>query len=117
MNDDHDMLNRLRAALHRPVPPVDAERVEAVRAAALDAASAGTATPLSRRPTRRALVLGAAAASVGAVGGAVVGRATGDEPAPVAGPPTHPLAWSTPVSAAPGQVPVSARPMSPSPAR
>lgn len=95
MNDDDDMLNRLRAALHRPVPPVDAERVEAVRAAAVDAASAGTVTPLPRRPTRRALVLGAAAASVAAVGGAVAGRATDNESDPVAGPPTHPLAWSS----------------------
>ncbi len=88
------MLNRLRAALHLLVPPVDAERVEAVRAAAIETAQAGAPTRMSRLPSRRTLILGAAAASVGAVGGAVVGRATDDEPAPAAGPPTHPLAWS-----------------------
>ena len=109
MNDDDELLGRLEGALNTPVPEPSAERIAAVRAAALRAQGARasdhapTQVDRGRWTTRRAVLLSSAAAAVGAVGGALVANARdddGDTAAP--GPPTEPLSFSAGDAEVPG---------------
>ena len=98
MNDD-ELMQRLTDGLHTPVPEPSPSRVAAVREAALrsrdmappmaDVAAAGHGS------TRRAWLMTAAAAAVGAVGGAVVASAREDQPSATPGPPTELLSFSS----------------------
>ena len=75
------------------MPAVSVDRVAQIRRSAVDARSSLAAPAAARRrPTRRDLLLGTAAATFGAVGGAVV-YSTLDDTQPVAGPPTEALRW------------------------
>ncbi|HEY5877233.1 MAG TPA: hypothetical protein VIT64_18110 [Ilumatobacteraceae bacterium] len=105
MNDD-ELLEQLRDALDRPVPPAPPQRIASLRATALraqaeqatPAAHVADAAPAQRSSTeatfsRRTWILsGAAAAVVGAASGAVVANVLRDDPP--SGPPTEAMSWS-----------------------
>lgn len=98
MNDD-ELMQRLTDGLHTPVPEPSPSRVAAVRQAATrtrDLASpvASTAATTAHVSTRRTWLMTAAAAAVGAVGGAVLAGAGEDQPTATPGPPTEPLSFS-----------------------
>lgn len=68
MNDDDDILDRLGRAIDQPVPPVDPDRVQAVR----DLAANAPAAPVAPLRSRRSILgLGALAAGSAAAGVAI----------------------------------------------
>ena len=97
MNDD-ELLQQLGDALNSPVPEASADRITAIREAALRArgmpSQVAESTTAGLSSTRRAWLMTAAAAAVGAVGGAVVAGGGDDEPTAIASPPTEPLSFS-----------------------
>lgn len=102
MNDDDELLDRLGEAMTTSVPDPSPDRIAAVREAALRAQTERVGSVAAPGVSgRRALLLSAAAAAVGVVGGAVAMNAVdGDPPAAAPGPPTEALQFSA--SAEPG---------------
>jgi hypothetical protein len=86
-----------------PVPDASADRIAAIRAAALRQQGAPAAAGGRSITSRRAILLGSAAAVVGAVGGVVAATAVrDDQPEAAAGPPTEPVTFVRGVAAGDG---------------